>query len=146
MTAPDLVTMNAAMSTRILGAPAQPFIEGGYTLRVVHMTGRVSGERRATPLGVVQIDGLHYLVSPDRARDWVRNLAADARCALAPGNDERVAVEADVEQAAPVVSAYLNGMRQMPWALQAFPVTPDATLDEITAHLDTIAVLRLDHR
>lgn len=140
----DLVAMNATMTTRILGAPAPPFVEGGYALRVVYTTGRVTGKRRATPLGVVQIDGAQHLVCPERGRDWVRNLAADPRCVLAPGDDERVAVEAPPATAAPVVAAYLDAMRAMPFALQSFPVTPDAGLDEITAHLDTIAVLRLD--
>jgi deazaflavin-dependent oxidoreductase (nitroreductase family) len=142
---PDLVAMNATMSQKILAEPAQPLVENGYALRVVHTTGRRSGERRATPLGVVQIDGRLYLISPDRGRAWVRNLDADPACTLAPGSDERTAVPAPPEEAAPAISAYLTAMR-VPWALQAFPVGPEASLAEITAHLDTIAVYRLDPR
>jgi deazaflavin-dependent oxidoreductase (nitroreductase family) len=145
MTAPDLVAMNAAMSTRILAEPPQPLVEGGYALRVVRTTGRSSGSPRTTPLGVVQHDGALYLVSPDPGRDWVRNLSADPACVLDPGDDARTAVPAPPEQAAPVVSAYLRAMTQ-PWALRAFPVGPEASLEEITAHLDGMAVLRLDPR
>lgn len=142
---PDLVAMNATMSRKILDEPAQPLIEGGYALRVVHTTGRRSGERRATPLGVVQIDGALYLISPDRSRAWVRNIEADPNLDLAPGDDHRTAVAAPAEEAAPAISAYLKAM-QVPWALRAFPVSPEASLEEITGHLDSIAVYRLDAR
>lgn len=142
---PDLVAMNATMSRKILDEPAQPLIEGGYALRVLHTTGRRSGERRTTPLGVVQIDGELHLISPDRGRAWVRNLEADPACELAPGDDPRTAVAAPPETAAPAISAYLRAMR-VPWALRAFPVTPEAGIEEITAHLHSIAVFRLDPR
>ncbi len=145
MTMPDLVAMNATMTRRILDEPSQPLVEGGYALRVVHTTGRRSGERRATPLGVVQLNGLLYLISPDRSRAWVRNVEADPAVELAPGDDPRTAVEAPAEQAAPAISAYLGAM-QVPWALRAFPVSTDASLEEITAHLASIAVFRLDPR
>ncbi len=140
--------MNTTMNHKILAEPAQPYTEGGYALRVVHTTGRRSGKQRATPLGVVQLDGLHYLVSPDRSRDWVRNLDADPACtvATADSTEERTTVAAQPTAAAPVVSIYLTALRQMPWALRAFPVSPDATIEEITAHLASIAVLRLDSR
>ncbi len=145
VTMPDLVAMNATMSQKILAEPAQPLVESGYALRVVLTTGRRSGEQRSTPVGVVQIDGLLYLISPDRSRAWVRNLDADPACVLAPGEDERSAVPAPAEQAAPAISAYLEAM-QVPWALRAFPVGPEASLEEITAHLGSIAVYRLDPR
>lgn len=142
---PDLVAMNATMSQKILAEPAQPLVEDGYALRVVHTTGRRSGEQRSTPLGVVQVGGRLYLVSPDTGRAWVRNLDADPRCELAPGHDLRTAVPAASQEAAPVISAYLRAM-QVPWALRAFPIGPEASLEEITAHLDSIAVYRLDAR
>ncbi|MCY7342728.1 MAG: hypothetical protein LH603_13050 [Pseudonocardia sp.] len=37
-------------------------------------------------------------------------------------------------------------MRAMPWALADFPVSPDASLEEIAAHLASMAVLRLEPR
>jgi deazaflavin-dependent oxidoreductase (nitroreductase family) len=145
VTVPDLVAMNATMTRKILAEPAQPLVENGYALRVVHTTGRRSGERRSTPIGVVQIDGRLYLISPDRSRAWVHNLDADPACTLDPGDDDRIAVPAPPAEAAPAISAYLTAM-QVPWALRAFPVGPEASLDEITAHLDSLAVYRLDPR
>ena len=145
MTAPDLAAMNATMSERILAGPPQPFTEGGYVLRVLRTTGSRSGLPRTTPLGVVQHRGGLYLVSPDPRRAWVRNLAAAPACVLDPGADPRTAVPAPPEEAAPVVSSYLRAMNQ-PWALREFPVPQDASLEEITAHLGTMAVLRLDPR
>ncbi|WP_433506614.1 nitroreductase family deazaflavin-dependent oxidoreductase [Pseudonocardia halophobica] len=147
MSAPDIAALNAAMTTRILEQPAQPAVEGGYALRVLRSTGRRSGRVRETPLGVVCLDGRSYLVSPDPARAWVRNLDADpaAGIASADGTEAVTARRAPAAEAAPVVSAYLRAMT-VPWALQAFPVPADASLEEITAHLDTIAVFRLDPR
>ena len=135
--------MNAAMADKILDEPAQPYQEGGYALRVVRAKGRRSGQQRSTPLGVVQVDGTLYLVSPARDRDWVRNLESNPHLVLDPGGDPRTAVAAEPGQAAHAVSAYLRSMRT-PWALRAFPVGADAELAEIVDHLDSIAVYRLD--
>lgn len=137
--------MNRSMTDKILADPVQPYVEGGYALRVVHTTGRRSGQRRSTPVGVVQVDGRLYLISPDRGRDWVRNLEAEPALVVDPGGDQRTAVVTPPDEAARAVAAYLRSMR-VPWALRAFPVGQNAELDEITNHLDTIAVYRLDGR
>jgi deazaflavin-dependent oxidoreductase (nitroreductase family) len=70
------------MSRRIVDEPAAPLVDGGYALRVLRTTGRRSAEPRETPIAVVAHDGRLHLVSPDAGRAWVRNLAADPRCAL----------------------------------------------------------------
>lgn len=133
------------MTDKILDAAAEPYREGGYALRVARTTGRHSQQQRSTPLGVVQVDGALYLISPDLGRDWVRNLDRNPHLVLDPGGDTRTAVAAAPVQAARAVAAYLQSMR-VPWALRAFPVGPDAGITEITDHLDTIAVYRLDPR
>ena len=104
-----------------------------------------AGNSGSTPLGVVQVDGALYLISPDRGRDWVRNLDRDPRLVLDPGEDARTAVGAPPDEAARAVAAYLRSMRT-PWALRAFPVDADAGLVEIANHLDTIAVYRLERQ
>ena len=111
-------------------------------MRVVRTTGRRSGQQRSTPLGVVQVEGGLYLVSPKPGRDWVRNLESHPHLVLDSGEDSRTAVAAEPAQATPAVSAYLRSMRA-PWALRAFPVGPDAGLAEIIDHLDIIAVTGL---
>ncbi len=137
--------MNAAMRDKIIAEPVQPLADNAYALRVVHTTGRRTGQRRSTPLGVVQVDGTLYLVTPDRTRDWVRNLDAHPAVILDPGADARLAVAAPPDEAARAVAVYLRAMR-VPWAVRAFPVAPEADLAEITDHLDTIGVYRLDPR
>jgi deazaflavin-dependent oxidoreductase (nitroreductase family) len=145
---PDLVALNASMIDRILGEPPDPIVDGGYARRVLRTRGRRSGLVRSTPIGVVGLDGGHYLVCPDTARDWAHNLAADPDCSIASRDDEQPATAVPVpdDEAAPVVATYLSAMRDLPFAVRAFPVGPDATPDEIRPHLRTIRVLRLEPR
>lgn len=141
----EIAAMNASMTERVLGMPATPVPDKGYALRVLRTRGRRSGEPRSTPLGVIGHEGGEYLVSPTGARDWVRNLRATAGCALLASDrtDERRAVTPGPAEAAGVVLAYLQALDQ-PWARQGFPVSADSSVEDVTAHLDTIAVFRLD--
>ncbi|GAY09836.1 nitroreductase/quinone reductase family protein [Pseudonocardia sp. N23] len=145
MPGPDLVALNASMIDRILREPPDPIVDGGYARRVLRTRGRRSGVTRSTPIGVVGLDGGHYLVCPDANRDWARNLAADPGCAVVSRDDEQPCTTVPVpdDEAAPVVATYLSAMRDMPFATKAFPVGPDAAPEEIRPHLGTIRVLRL---
>jgi hypothetical protein len=58
-------------------------------------------------------------------------------------NHVRRAVPIGGDDAAAAVATYLAAM-DAPWAAQAFPVRQDAGREEIAAHLDAIAVFRLD--
>ncbi|GEL26979.1 hypothetical protein PSU4_59330 [Pseudonocardia sulfidoxydans NBRC 16205] len=148
MPGPDLVALNASMIDRILSEPPDPIVDGGYALRVLRTRGRRSGRVRVTPMGVVGVGGSHYLVCPDPNRDWARNLAADPACAVVSRDDERPATTVAVpdDEAAPVVATYLSAMRDLPFAINSFPVGPDATPEEIRPRLGTIRVLRLGPR
>jgi deazaflavin-dependent oxidoreductase (nitroreductase family) len=42
--------------------------------RVLEVKGRTSGELRRTPVNVLSIDGVRYLVAPRGETQWVRNL------------------------------------------------------------------------
>ena len=127
MVTDDLRKANEAMVSRLLfEAEAEPG-EGGYSLRVLETTGRRSGRRTLTPLGVLRYGGQRYLVSPDRTRDWVRNLQACAEASVRAGGarwDVR-AVPVEGDGAADVVAAYLDAV-QVPWARAAFagPAAP----------------------
>lgn len=144
-TSDQIREINAGMVGRLLGEPPQPLTPGGYALRVLESTGRTSGEPRRTPIGVVQLGDASYLVSPDPVRDWVRNLDRHPGCAVLAGDERqaRRAVRAAGDEAAGVVAAYLSAVT-VPWALSAFPVAAGASRAEITAHLDEMAVFRLD--
>ena len=141
----EIRAINTRMVEQFLGKDPEPLVEGHYAVRVLESSGRVTGRATRTPLGVTQVAGRHYLVSPDPSRDWVRNLAAEPRCALVSrdGLQPRIANPVAGEEAVTVIATYLSTVR-VPWALQAFPVAPDAPREEIAAHLDTIAVFRLD--
>lgn len=141
----EIAAMNASMTERVLGMPAAPVPDKGYALRVLRTRGRRSGEPRTSPLGVIGHEGAEYVVSPNGTRDWVRNLRGGAECALVANGEtsERRAVAPAPEEAAGAVVTYLRALDQ-PFALQAFPVSADASPEEVAAHLDTIAVFRLD--
>ncbi|MET9262200.1 nitroreductase family deazaflavin-dependent oxidoreductase [Amycolatopsis sp. NPDC004079] len=141
----EFAQVNAEMVRKLLDADPQPIPDGGYGLRVLETTGRRSGRTRQTPLGVLRLGGDRYLVSPDANRDWVRNLAAVPACRVRGGdNSERVRAQpVNGAEAVSVIAAYLAAVRA-PWALAAFPVGPDSSADEIAAHLDSLAVFRLE--
>lgn len=141
----EIRAINARMVELFLGQDLEPLVEGHYAVRVLESSGRVTGRATRIPLGVTQVGGRHYLVSPDPRRDWVRNLTAEPRCALVSraGLQPRIAGPVAGDEAVTVIATYLSTVR-MPWALRAFPVAPDAPREEIAAHLDTIAVFRLD--
>ncbi|MBN9108302.1 MAG: nitroreductase family deazaflavin-dependent oxidoreductase [Pseudonocardia sp.] len=148
MPGPDLVALNASMIDKILSGPPDPIVDGGYARRVLRTRGRRTGLVRSTPMGVVGLGGSQYLVCPDTHRDWARNLAADPDCTIASRDAELPATTVPVpdDEAAPVVVTYLSAMRNLPFAINSFPVGPDATPDEIRPHLRTIRVLRLEPR
>ncbi|ODT99200.1 MAG: hypothetical protein ABS81_26170 [Pseudonocardia sp. SCN 72-86] len=136
------------MIDRILREPPDDIVDGGYARRVLRTRGRRSGLVRSTPMGVVGLGGSRYLVCPDANRDWARNLAADPDCSIVSRDDEvpTTTVPVPDDEAAPVVATYLSAMRNLPFAINSFPVGPDATPDEIRPHLRTIRVLRLEPR
>jgi hypothetical protein len=137
-------TINEQMTAKLIESPAQPLTEGSYALRVLESRGRVTRNARQTPIGVLLRGDRRYLVSPDSSRDWVRNLDHHPECALLAGGERTLwqATKVVGEEAAGAVSGYLSAVTT-PWALQAFPIAPDAEPDEIRAHLDRIAVFRL---
>ncbi len=140
----DVRAMNAEMTAKLIGIPAEPPPEGGYALRVVETRGRSSGTPRRVPLAVVAKDGGRYLVSPVRDRDWVVNLLATPECALLAAGEraEARAEPAGGDEAARVVATYLAAM-SVPWAIKAFPVPQDASHEQILEHLPGMAVFRL---
>lgn len=140
----DFRAMNHAMVARVLATPAQPIPAGGYALRVLEVAGRHSGRPARTTIGVLDHDGRHYLVCPDRSRDWPRNLGTAGRAViLAEDVAEPVrATEVTGRAAAEVVAAYLSAVTT-PWAVAAFGLPPNATADDAMAELGRMAVFEL---
>jgi hypothetical protein len=130
------------MLARIRSAEPEPYREGGYVLRVLSAPGRRTGQPRAWVIAVVQLDGERYVCSPNRRRDWVRNLLAAGWCTVEGEDPARYdATLIQTGEAADVVATYLGGLQRRPSTMWPFP--GDAPVAEIREHLHEIAVFRL---
>ena len=79
--------------------------------RVLEVKGRTSGERRRTPVNLLTLDDLPYLVSPRGETQWVRNVRADGgRLDLLLGQRRLhyLATELSDQEKVPVLRAYLR--------------------------------------
>jgi F420H(2)-dependent quinone reductase len=133
---------NHVMLEKIRSTAPEPYQEGRYVLRVLLTTGRVSGERRAAPMAVNQLDGQRYLCAPNRRRDWVRNLLAHGECEIEGDLPTRYdAVLVEDASAARVVAHYLGLLNRVS---NEWPFPAGASVTEIEAHTREIAVFRLD--
>jgi deazaflavin-dependent oxidoreductase (nitroreductase family) len=103
--------------------------------RVLEVQGRKSGEWRRTPVNVLTLDGVRYLVSPRGHSQWVRNIRVSGRARLVLGRKtESIAVtELADDEKVPLLRAYLERWK---WEVGAFfggvgPDSPDEELRRI---------------
>jgi deazaflavin-dependent oxidoreductase (nitroreductase family) len=78
--------------------------------RILEVTGRRSGLPRRTPVNLLQLSGVDYLVAPRGETEWVRNVrAADGRLQLILGRKRHpyTAVELPDEDKPELLRAYL---------------------------------------
>lgn len=139
--------INATMAARIRGTDPQPYVEGQHVLRVVEHRGRTTGQPRYVPIAVTQLDGQRYVCSPNRQRDWARNLLASGECRIERDEpDHYQAVLVDADEAVNVVSTYLGNIvrRSGAGGHNFWPFPKDASPEEIRRHTDVIAVFRLE--
>ena len=78
--------------------------------RVLEVRGRKSGEPRRTPVNLLELDGVRYLVAPRGHTQWVRNLRAsgDGRLWLGRRSESFTATEVSDEAKPPILRAYLK--------------------------------------
>ncbi|SES31122.1 nitroreductase family deazaflavin-dependent oxidoreductase [Actinokineospora terrae] len=78
--------------------------------RVLSVRGRKSGEPRKTPVNLLTIDGVQYLVAPRGHTQWVRNLRAAGEGELSVGKrvERFTAEELPDEVKPPILRAYLK--------------------------------------
>lgn len=102
--------------------------------RSLEVRGRVSGEWRATPVNLLDLDDRQYLVAPRGETQWVRNLraAGSGRLRLGRRAVPFTAAEVADEGKVAVLRAYL---RRWKWEIGAFfdGIGPDSTDDELLA-------------
>ena len=78
--------------------------------RELRVRGRTSGEWRTTPVNLLTIDGVRYLVAPRGETQWVRNLRVAGQGELRVGRrtEAFAATEIDNEAKPSILRAYLK--------------------------------------
>ena len=81
-----------------------------YGSRVLEVRGRKSGEWRQTPVNLLQLEGVEYLVAPRGQTQWVKNLRASGEGRLRVGRRTQSfrAAELSAEESPAVLRAYLK--------------------------------------
>src|SRR4051794_1725826 len=76
--------------------------------RVLEVRGRKTGTPRRTPVNLLPLDGLDYLVAPRGHTQWVRNLRAQGEGRLLLGRRAQRfgATEVPEEERPPILRAY----------------------------------------
>ena len=78
--------------------------------RVLEVRGRKTGEPRETPVNVLTLDGIRYLVAPRGHTQWVRNLrvAGEGELLLGRRREPFVGVEVADDKKEPILRANLR--------------------------------------
>jgi deazaflavin-dependent oxidoreductase (nitroreductase family) len=78
--------------------------------RVLAVRGRTSGEWRTTPVNLLTVDGVRYLVAPRGLTQWVRNMRAAGGGELRVGRrvEEFTAVELADDEKPAILRPYLR--------------------------------------
>lgn len=112
--------------------------------RVLAVRGRKSGEWRTTPVNLLTVDGVRYLVAPRGQTQWVRNVRAAGGGELRLGRKVEPFTVTEVADAdkAPIIREYL---REWAWEVGRFfeGLGKDATDDEIDAVAPGFPVFRI---
>ncbi len=115
-----------------------------YGSRVLEVQGRTSGQWRQTPVNLLRIDGVEYLVAPRGHTQWVKNLRARGVGRLRVGRriEPFAAVELSSEEKPVVLRAYL---KKWSFEVGAFfdGVGPDSSDDELLRIAPDHPVFRL---
>jgi deazaflavin-dependent oxidoreductase (nitroreductase family) len=93
--------------------------------RVLEVPGRTSGLPRQTPVNVLTLDGVRYLVAPRGETQWVRNLRAvgEGRLLLGRRSERFTASELGDNDKEPILRAYLKRWK---WEVGTFFSGADA--------------------
>ena len=130
---------------RLVNLLVRPLVRLGIVLRhtyVLSVPGRRTGRRYSTPVTLVE-DGGRWLVAPYGERNWVKNARAAGWVELSrAGRTERVRVTpAGIDEAAPVLKRYVNGV---PSTRRFFTADPSAPVSEFAAEADGHPVFRIE--
>ncbi len=140
--APGWFTRNVFNRIVVIATRLGISVWGSRELRVV---GRRSGQRRKTPVNLLELEGAHYLVAPRGEAQWVRNLRVAHSGELRVGRrvDTFQATEVEGDAKVTVIRAYLRRWK-MEVGVFFDGVGPDASDDELRAIIDRHPVFRID--
>jgi deazaflavin-dependent oxidoreductase (nitroreductase family) len=95
---------------------------------ILAVRGRSSGTWRTTPVNVLELDGVAYLVASWGQTQWARNLRAAGAGELRRGRSARpfTAVEVDPTERPPIIAAYRAKFESRPGVRQQFEQLPDS--------------------
>ena len=81
-----------------------------YGSRILEVQGRKSGEWRQTPVNLMRLHGVEYLVAPRGHTQWVKNLRVSGQGRLRVGKrtESFQAVELTDDEKPPLLRAYLK--------------------------------------
>jgi deazaflavin-dependent oxidoreductase (nitroreductase family) len=117
-------------------------VAGSRELRV---RGRKSGEWRATPVNLLTVDGVRYLVAPRGTTQWVRNIRVSGSGELRIGRrtEQFRAVVVGDDGKVPVLRAYV---RRWSWEVGKFfeGVDKNATDADLTRVAPGFPVFRVE--
>jgi deazaflavin-dependent oxidoreductase (nitroreductase family) len=115
-----------------------------YGSRVLEVKGRKSGEWRKTPVNLLRVEGVDYLVSARGHGQWVKNLRASGSGRLRVGRrtEPFTAVELSDDEKPPVLRSYLKKWKFEVGAFFA-GVGPDSSDDELRQIAPNHPVFRL---
>jgi deazaflavin-dependent oxidoreductase (nitroreductase family) len=112
--------------------------------RVLYVRGRTSGEWRTTPVNLLTVDGVQYLVSPRGNTQWVRNMRVAGGGELRVGRRVQrfTATELTDGQKPPVLRAYLE---RWSWEVGMFfeGIKADATDEQLHGVAPGFPVFRI---
>lgn len=112
--------------------------------RELRVRGRSSGEWRTTPVNLLTVDGVDYLVSPRGITQWARNLRAAGGGELRLGRKTRsfTAVELADDVKIPILRRYLE---KWAWEVGAFfeNIDKNSTDAEIAAVAPSFPAFRI---
>jgi deazaflavin-dependent oxidoreductase (nitroreductase family) len=113
--------------------------------RVLYVRGRSSGEWRTTPVNLLTVDGVRYLVAPRGVTQWVRNLRAAGNGELHVGRrvEKFTATELPDEEKPVVLRAYL---KRWGWEVGRFfeGLDANATDEQVRAMAPSFPVFRIN--
>jgi deazaflavin-dependent oxidoreductase (nitroreductase family) len=135
------------LTTKVFNRTVQAMTRAGISImgsRVLAVRGRKSGEWRTTPVNLLTLDGVTYLVAPRGQTQWVRNLRVAGGGELRVGRRVQRFTAAELADAdkPPVLRAYL---KRWAWEVGMFfeNITADSTDEQLLGIAPGFPVFRV---